>query len=317
MNKILAFIVVIIVLSSGCLGIISPPTNSPVTKVVAPEECTTSNLTQALECYIKQDWPILLNLSEKFNSSSKAQVIWDLLKWEGEYFEYDNEKKSSIILRPSEFLKRRKGVCTDYTVLTAGILLALNITPVYVLLIHFAETPIMHSAVAVKIDNTTFVLDQRLPPKDLGSYWVEFAKEGKIITEAEVYEVQKPGNVLYTGLLTVPDFRNEDYNPTYFDAYKLSKILVGMFKNKTLLFPREELRISIPPGFKERKVWIFRFNDLKVVYHPTFSKQYAEMILEEILSEEDVKEDVKKHRIFWIYTYWEDQDLVVKLFLGR
>ncbi|MFA4640176.1 transglutaminase-like domain-containing protein [Pyrococcus kukulkanii] len=313
MRKLAVVGLLILLVSAGCLQRkveVTETTNEP-------QECLTSNLTLALTCYIPQDWDLLANLSAKFKNESLEWTIWNILKWEEENLRYDDFKNSSIILRPSEFLKIRKGVCTDYTVLTAGILLALNVTPIYVLIIHFSEMPTLHSAVAVEIGNYTFILDQKLPPHDLGSYWESFAYNGKVITFAEVYMLNIPGNVSYVGIWGVDRFRENDYTPTYYDAFKLSKETAKIFRRKTGLFPREELRVTIPPGFSEKKVWVFRFKMLRISYNPIFLQQYATMLAETIIGDSEVSKDLQTYKAFWTYAYWEGDDLVVKLFLAK
>ncbi|AMM53876.1 transglutaminase-like domain-containing protein [Pyrococcus kukulkanii] len=312
MRKLAVIVLLILLISSGCLQ-----RNKFTETTNEPQECLTSNLTLALTCYIPQDWDLLANLSAKFKNESLEWTIWNILKWEEENLRYDDFKNSSIILRPSEFLKIRKGVCTDYTVLTAGILLALNVTPIYVLVIHFSETPTLHSAVAVEIGDYTFILDQKLPPHDLGSYWESFAYNGKVITFAEVYMLNTPGNVSYMGIWGVDRFRENDYTPTYYDAFKLSKETAKIFRRKTGLFPREELRVTIPPGFSEKKVWVFRFKMLRISYNPIFLQQYATMLAETIIGDSEVSKDLQTYKAFWTYAYWEGDDLVVKLFLAK
>jgi hypothetical protein len=65
----------------------------------------------------------------------------------------------------------RSGICTDYAILTAALLLDANVSPVYILSIDYWDRTIGHATVAVEVNDTYFILDQKLPMISLGNYY--------------------------------------------------------------------------------------------------------------------------------------------------
>ncbi|BAA29763.1 transglutaminase-like domain-containing protein [Pyrococcus horikoshii] len=309
MKKVSVIIFIVIMLGIGCLNL-----NESI-KETCPR---TSNITQAMSCYIPEDFEILKGVAEEIPGGTIEWKIWNILEWEEDHLSYDNNKGSDIILKPSEFIKVGEGVCTDYAVLTAGLLLASNISPVYLMIFHFMEDPTLHAAVAVNISGKLFILDQRLPPKNLDSYLIQFSKlEGKIILFAEMYKVEmKKGRVVVSGRKYL-DLSNFGFYPGNISLDMLENLLLSEFQRRTNLFPRIDLKTVLPQGLKERKVWMIKFENFKLFYDDTFVEQYSNFIADEILKNEKIKSDISRYSAFWISIKLEGDDLIVRLFLGR
>ncbi|AEC52200.1 hypothetical protein PNA2_1285 [Pyrococcus sp. NA2] len=297
MRRLLVLAIALMVLIAGCISRHEESSCTP-----------TNDIIQALKCYIPEEIYLLREEASKIPGDNLEWKVWNILKWEDENLNYDETKESDIILKPSEFLMKRKGICTDYAVLTAGLLLASNITPVYLMIFHFAENPTLHAAIALNISGKLFILDQKLPPKRVDSYWFELAKkEGKIITFIEVYKVEL-GNVSKLKILIPTDFR---LNKTDIDPEKFNKMLIYEFRRRTGLLPRRELEIMLPTGFTERKIMVFEFEDFRILYDSVFMQQYVSFIVEYMLRR------VNGYKVFWISTSLKGDNLVVKLFLAK
>ncbi|ASJ07791.1 calcium-binding protein [Thermococcus siculi] len=140
---------------------------------------------------------------------------WAILEWIDENIEYYHTKADYVdallynwseltpeqrelynnltrLYAPNDTIVYRKGICGDYAILTAAMLLDSGVSPVYLLDISFENSKVGHAAVAVKIEGDLFVLDQHLPPIPIGNYYWKWAIENnsKIIANMTFYEVR-------------------------------------------------------------------------------------------------------------------------------
>lgn len=93
------------------------------------------------------------DLATKLKGSDIKESSWNILKWEEENIEYDFEKaelpppmirihstgrievvqgEENVFQLPSETISRRKGICGDYALLTASLLLKMDYRPIYI-----------------------------------------------------------------------------------------------------------------------------------------------------------------------------------------
>ncbi len=101
--------------------------------------------------------------------SSVSSAVWTALAWVGAHISYDYSRASPGVvgtLSPLETIERGKGVCRDYAVLLAAILLSARVMPAAIL-----EFPsIMHAAAGAYVNGSLVILDQHLPPVEPGDY---------------------------------------------------------------------------------------------------------------------------------------------------
>ncbi|AFL95171.1 hypothetical protein CL1_0968 [Thermococcus cleftensis] len=120
-------------------------------------------------------WAILewINATITYNHTKAEFVEESVVRWESlnetEKWLYLNLTRVQAINDTAYRLK--SGICTDYALLTSGLLLEANVSPVYVLSIDYWNRSTGHATVAIKVNGTYLVLDQRLPPVPLGNYY--------------------------------------------------------------------------------------------------------------------------------------------------
>jgi len=124
-----------------------------------------------LICYINETSIKKIKAVIFGNSSiySAVDASWLALKWIDENIVYDKEKLEKgnyDLYDPITMLRIRKGICMDYSALLATALLSVGVEPVYMISID----NINHMAPAVEINGSLFLLDQVLPPIEVGDY---------------------------------------------------------------------------------------------------------------------------------------------------
>lgn len=147
--------------------------------------------------------------------STTLDKAWAILEWIDENIEYEYTKADYVdalvynwskltseqkelydnltrLYAPNDIIVYKKGICGDYAILTAAMLLDSGVSPVYLLDISFENSKVGHAAVAVKIEGELFVLDQHLPPIPIGNYYWTWAikNNSKIIANITFYEVR-------------------------------------------------------------------------------------------------------------------------------
>jgi transglutaminase-like putative cysteine protease len=116
-------------------------------------------------------------LARTLAGATDVEKVWNVLEWVDSNIEYDHGKASSSgarVFSPDETVQARRGVCADYALLTASLLLEAGVKEVYVLDIEVRSLGGLmregHVSVAVVISGETYVLDQHLPPLRLENY---------------------------------------------------------------------------------------------------------------------------------------------------
>jgi hypothetical protein len=282
-------------------------------------------------------------LAEALKGRTLAQSAWNVLAWEEEWITYDWEKaklpparvltypdgrqevmegQNNTIQTPYDTIMRRKGVCTDYAVLTDALLLAMNYSPVYVMEINLENGP-GHAAALVKISDWYVVLDQHLPPMDLGAYYRYWKGQGNGIINATLYEVT-PGEDLAVvrplGVVQGLDFLKQDYTMTGEEAKNLAVSMMNVLHERSGLKADESLEAlsenHLPSGYKSG--WTFKmvFYGLADGYHPFFQEQYAGWLAERALSNSEFVTYLEKSDSLWIEVGIDGNDLVVTIYLG-
>lgn len=113
-------------------------------------------------------------LASKLSSQDPVETVWAVLAWIDKNLLYDYAKEAleEALLDdpPSVLLGSRQGICGDYALATAALLLEAGLREVYVIVLEFEHTELKHAAAMVRVSGDYFVLDQHLPPMQLGSY---------------------------------------------------------------------------------------------------------------------------------------------------
>jgi hypothetical protein len=124
-------------------------------------------------------------LAKSLRGASDAETVWKVIDWIDSNIEYDYVKASlafPTVNSPDETLQLRRGICVDYSLLTASLLLEAGIREVYVLDVDVNWRGLLegHASVAVIVNGGTYVLDQHIPPIRFKQYLSEVKKIEKI-----------------------------------------------------------------------------------------------------------------------------------------
>ncbi|ASJ04923.1 hypothetical protein A3L01_05925 [Thermococcus barossii] len=300
-------------------------------------------LKDALECMLSgKELDVISPLAEQLKGENLPQSVWNVLEWEGEWLSYDWEKASqpfakviiypdgrqevvegqnNTIQTPYETIMRRKGVCTDYTILTDALLLAMNHSPVYAMAINL--TDLGHATALVKIGGWYFALDQHLPPMDLGAYYRYWERQGSTIINSTLYEItpgENQANVKNLGTIRGEEFLKQDYTMTDADARNLAYSMMNVFYGDFGLKADDSLTSlsdgRLPKGYKAGWTWGVTYYHLADYYHPFFQEQYTEWLVSQMLSNQEFSSYVQKSNSLWIEVKIEGNDLVVTIYLG-
>ncbi|ALV61702.1 hypothetical protein ADU37_CDS00030 [Thermococcus sp. 2319x1] len=337
-------VIVLLLFLSMISGCISYPRVSPTVNNIPTEECGDVDyyfLGSAIECTITpEEIEALLPVAGELKEGDIREDVWKILEWEESKIEYDFEKASlppakittyptgkveisggSKIQSPSETVNLGRGICTDYTVLTLALLFATNYTEAYALEINFENSETGHAAALVKIDGKFFVLDQRPPVMDLGSYYLHWKKvEGKTISNATLYRVlwNNGAKVEKIGIFHPSDFLREDYTFTNFDASRLAFDLMEAIEDD---FPNlrkdENLKSGKPIGYSSGKRWGMTFPNFAMYYNPEFHEQFVGQIYSNLKDTPEILADLGDHSYFWVDVKAEGDDLKIELVLVK
>ena len=301
-------------------------------------------LKDALTCMLgKEELSVIAPIAKELKGNSTAQSAWNILEWEGEWLSYDWEKArqpparvviypngtenvvegmNNTIQTPYETIMKRTGVCTDYTVLTDALLLAMNYSPVYAVEINFTSPP-NHAAAAIKINGWFFVLDQHLPPMDLGAYYRYWEAQRKIISNATFYEiVQRSGeaNVKVLGVFPGMDLLKQDYTMTSTEAENLALAMMNLLYEKFGIMADERLEGmengTLPSGYRAGWSWGMKYYNMADYYHPFFRNQYARWFLSEMAKNSEFISYLHNSTAVWVDVKVEGDDLAVTIYLG-
>ncbi|WP_297091306.1 transglutaminase-like domain-containing protein [Thermococcus sp.] len=300
-------------------------------------------LRDALPCMLsREELEVISPLAEELKGEDLTQSAWNVLAWEGGWLSYDWEKakqpfakviiypdgrqevvegQNNTIQTPYETIMKRTGICTDYTVLTDALLLAMNYSPVYAMAINL--TDLGHATALVKINGWYFALDQHLPPMDLGAYYRYWERQGSGIINATLYEItpgEERANVKVLGVVTGKEFLNQDYTMGEGDARNLAVSMMNLLYEGFGLKADESLASlsdgKLPRGYRAGWTWGVTYYNLADYYHPFFHEQYAEWLLSQMLSDGEFAGYVQKSDAVWIKVRIEGEDLVLTIYLG-
>jgi len=194
---------------------------------------------------LERAWAILEWIDENIQYNyTKADLVDKLYNW-STLLEYERELYDNLtrLQAANDTIYRKSGICGDYAILTAALLLESNISPVYVLDIYYKDF-IRHATVAIKIDGEYFVLDQHLPMNPIGNYYWKSLRESKMgeITNVTFYAIKLDKNgepIIYSNWTWTGDqIKKKAYTMTEEDI----ELIIELTKQKFL---------ELYPGYKE------------------------------------------------------------------
>lgn len=261
-------------------------------------------------------------LAKRFsNYSSTLDKAWEILSWIGDNIEYNYTKAnriddivanwSSMSENERELYNNltriqaandtayfyRSGVCTDYAILTAVLLLEDNVQPVYIFDINYRDREVGHATVAIRVNGDYFVLDQNLPPIPLGNYYWSSIHSGMgEISDLTVYKVTLEENMeikIENWTWTSKDLKKMAYKFTDEDIELLSNLtkeyfikLYPWYKEDTRLKNLAEKDLEaiktkgnasnefLPPGFTSGMTFWWKSSEYFVLYyHPSLAEK--------------------------------------------
>ncbi|EHR78625.1 calcium-binding protein [Thermococcus litoralis DSM 5473] len=262
-------------------------------------------------------------LSEQFTEyNNTLEKVWAILEWIDNTIQYNDTKANYVdilvtnwstlsdyqrelydnltkLQAANDTIYYKSGICGDYAILTASLLLESNITPIYMLDITFKDKKPSHAAVAVKIGSEYFVIDQHIPPIHIGSYYWKWVDDDMEISNITFYAIRLNENgepIIYSNWTWA---ENQIKEKTYYMNEKDIEIITEIVKQKFLeIYPgyTEDDRLKklaekdleaikttnqtsnafLPYGFTKGLVLWWHSEYLGLYYHP----QIARILLE-------------------------------------
>ncbi|MCS7130873.1 MAG: hypothetical protein NZ872_05590 [Archaeoglobaceae archaeon] len=257
----------------------------------------------------------------KLKGKDCIENSWNVLKWVGENIEYDPQKaelptpiiitkgKEVAIQNPERFyqtpletLKFRRGICGDYAILISALLMNLDCKP-YILRFEFEGEETGHLATAIFLDQY-YVLDQKLPPMDLGGYYKKWLMDGSKIVKIEVYDKGS-----FIGELKGDQISGFDHKFSDSDLKLLEDRIRETIKKRLKEDP------EIQKSYLESAMVKLTFLNYAEFYTSTFSEKIAEIIAEKVI--ESIEKTNKKWMAFYIDLKANSGNIIAEVYLGR
>jgi predicted transglutaminase-like protease len=309
------FLISFILLVSGCLSY-----------ELSREEYCEKAWRWDLECALNftlsdQEITKVRFLAESLRGKDCFESSWNVLKWTEKNIDYDYEKAQlpspTIITRgrevivqnperayqtPLETVELRRGICGDYAILIAALLTDLGCKP-YLVRLEFEGEEAGHLAAAILMDQY-YILDQKLPPMDFGSYYKKWLREGKRIEMGYIYE-----NGTLVEKISSAEMLKFDYRFSDSDLRLLEENLKEILKQRL----REDE--GIPHGYWEYSTLRITFQNYAELYTPAFLEEIAGEIAEEIL--EELEKSGEEWKAFKLELKQSSSNIIAELQLAR
>lgn len=237
----------------------------------------------------------IVQLARRLSGATLRETAWNVLKWVEDNVSYDEAKakeKSGVLLSPPEMLNRKSGICGDYALFTAALLLESGFSEIYILLVK-VNYHARHAAVAVMVDGRAYVLDQKLPPlryEEYEDYMTRLFSPYRASVE-KVYRVAldgrrepmvsevSPGRLLTSGRMNYAAVGNivyrilQKYNPFLVWDPALEDTARKALEKKYSPF----VEVRLPHGYSEGMYYTIELHPAAV------SEAYAELLLDEVI----------------------------------
>lgn len=317
-------------------------TSPPTIAKACDEEFSSSgywrhDLDDALRCSLcPRELERISGLASQLKGDSVSESVWRILNWEKNNIKYDYEKAEKpaeevLIQTPLETISRGRGICSDYAILTAALLLEMNYSPVYVFKIWFEGEFVTHVAAAIEINDEFFILDQSPPPLNLQDYyecWSIYrgSVEAKRIAFAKIYSIYRVNdtiNVIVSDYISAEEFNEKDLKLTSREASLIQSSLLKMFEEEFLNLRRDanlrELDETgvLPRGYSIGVVWRYSFPLYADYYHSVFHNQFVKEMFQWMMSDKRLVGALKAYNHFWLKVKVEANDLIVVVNLAK
>ncbi|ACS89959.1 MAG TPA: hypothetical protein HA302_01275 [Thermococcaceae archaeon] len=290
-------------------------------------------------------------LAIELKGQTIQESVWNILEWLQNNIEYDSYKASlpaptiqisengtiigitggegTEIQTPYETIKKGKGICTDYTILTLALMLEMDYSLVYAFEISFENSNTKHVTAAIKIDDEYFLLDQNLPPMDLGTYynkWALYREEKLLISNATVYEIQKSGESLtikIIGIMPAEDFKNRNYDFTSANLAVMANDLMELFLenypnlSKDFYISDIDKKVHLPYGYANRSTWKLELPNFIDYYTLTFHREFVKYFYRRFTENPKVVKDLSEFNRLWIRVERDQNTLRIVLNLAE
>ncbi|WP_292459335.1 transglutaminase-like domain-containing protein [Methanothermococcus sp.] len=219
-----------------------------------------------------------------FQGKDMYETIWNIIFWQEDNIGYDYRKMfsySNYIQSPTETYQKHSGVCIDYTLLTACLLLGLH-NDAYIFVID-SKNPNSggHAFCAVNVSGKFYAIDQNAPITDVDNHIKNFIIEHPDLTASKirVYHFYIPKDKIYE---VHADMFRWQYHPinkklTLEEKKKIEEDIINYFSKKYNLIPNPKINNMekmeyLPQGFKKGT---YVYQPYECNLHPEFEEQYA------------------------------------------
>ena len=255
-------------------------------------------------------------LANDLKGDTIVESVWNIILWENKHIHYNYDKLhrnnellsyeeyEKYIQYPSDTLAKKSGVCVDYAVLTAGLLLDMGYDPYIIMVDDIRSAQSGHSFCAVNIDGKIYALDQHPPIERLDHHIETLTLEGTILPDIKrikFYYFWKENNTIKCMEGMLPNYWDSNDTSTLVDYKSIENDITNYFQNKygyTIDYNinNMENKEYLPEGYKSG---VYIHNEISHLY-PIFGTYYGKW-LDEAYSEEgkDYYINFKKYnRIF-------------------
>ncbi|MEF8847479.1 MAG: transglutaminase-like domain-containing protein [Candidatus Paceibacterota bacterium] len=295
------------------------------------------NKIYAIEEYLsRSERAKISKLSSSLQGGSLKDSAWNILKWEEQNIDYNYQKRAKSkhqVQKPGETIKKGDGICTDYAVLTAGLLLNMDYQPIYLFDIDYKSGGNGHSTVSIELKGDYYTIDQNPPVKNLGSFYQYWSQQrekttqrpNKIIKKATVYGISvERGNTEASEVeeLEAKDFRTNEHRVSESDLNRIRKTLANtLVKDFSLEHDMKlvnlDMKNQLPRKYRRGKYYSNLFYNWGGSYAPIFHNNYCDYIYESLFDGRDLNTILEKYKKFSFDVNKETDDLKVKLNLVR
>ncbi len=261
-------------------------------------------------------------IGEKVKGRNCRETVWKTLEWIDENIEYDQQKaalpppeivisplgveivsgKERHFQTPSETVLLRKGICSDYAILTAALLIY-NKCPAYIANVSFVDDDEGHMAAVVIVYGSYYFLDQHLPPLDEADYYKKWLEDGRKIKQVTLYSTDGSN-------VTISNF-SSGHTMTKMDSKILESLVSKIMEGKGL---KKDWRLgeTLPPGYRNGKIITYTFPKFAEFYSPDFRMELADYIVRQLTK----SVSLNNFRSFNVDIQRSGGDLIIKLYLA-
>lgn len=287
----------------------------------------------------------LSTLTKELKSSNIQESVWNVIRWEENNISYDWDKaklpnpllsiwdngrveiirgRDRVFQTPYETIQKGKGVCSDYALLTLGLLYSMGYMPIYVLDIGFKNDSTRHTGIGMMINGWLFILDQQLPVMDSGTYYKHWINtEGAFISDISLYQINREGGLIINKMfIDIEDFKKVDYNISDRDLEVIASWMMKSLQENLphlKVDPRLsflEKGTSLPKGYSKGKIHIIEFPNFADYYNPIFHNQFVNYFCESFTSSVSVKKDLNDSKVFFVRIERIGDNLKIFLYLA-